>query len=824
MRRGIAPRIGRRAARRFGWRRLTMWTLVLGLCGVFVASTSFVYIYQRTTIPDPNRDYQSQTTRIFYADGVTELGRFATQNRESIPYAEMPQAIKDAVVAAENRTFWSDRGIDPRGVARAAVNNVTGGPTQGASTITQQYVKLLYLTQERTVRRKAKEAFVSLKLRREKSKEDILEGYLNTVYFGRGAYGIEAAAQTYFKRPAGGLTLRQCAVLASLVNNPSGLDPDNGADNRARLKSRFDYVLESMAAISVISGAEARHAQRALPRFPQVRSVSQYGGQKGHVLRLVRDELARLGYSDEDIDGGGLRITTTLTPAAMTAAADGAAAERPKGLGPNLHVAVASVDPRTGALRGFYGGHGFLQSEINWATVGGSAGSTLQPFAVAAALKQGYSLADVVDGRSPYPLPDGIRQIENAGGRSYPEPLAVLDALNESVNTGFVDLTLRLKRGPASVVETVTELGIPSARGSAYGIPRSSPGLVASPSVALGSATVSPINLAGAYATLANGGVAARVHVIDRVTSATGADSYRYRVPAPRVLDQRVATELSGALAGVLKNRLFDSDSRGGALIGSLTGFVSRDLWSASGTAGTATNLAGELSSAWFVGYTPRLSTAVMYVRGDGDESMRDWFPRATGVRHAARTWAAVMSRVGADSVARSARSASGSVSWVSPSPKQPSRKRSPNRKRLATPNSSLSDPKPSEDESATSACADSSTSLVERQRPNGWTGVAQLRHSPTCGKVWATYRDPTLPNCGLPAIQVQVGVRLSTGGINQVAEQKMHSDLCRFDSSPLSILSGNQTRLRVGSYYCVPGSCYYVWGPWSEWVGAKSD
>jgi membrane peptidoglycan carboxypeptidase len=178
------------------------WLLIVGLVCSLLGVAAFAIAYAVTDVPDPNEDFQTQTSFVYYEDGKTELGRYATQNRESIPLDEMPNTIKDAVVAAENKSFWSDRGIDPKGILRAAFSNAQGNATQGASTITQQYVKILYLTQEQTLERKVKEAMLSLKLHQQLSKTQILEGYLNTIYFGRGAYGVQAAAKAFFDKRA----------------------------------------------------------------------------------------------------------------------------------------------------------------------------------------------------------------------------------------------------------------------------------------------------------------------------------------------------------------------------------------------------------------------------------------------------------------------------------------------------------------------------------------------------------------------------------------------------------------------------------------------
>ena len=387
------------------FRRIVKWVFIVGLVGVLVLAAGLVIVYKSTDIPDPNQDFQAQTSFVYYAGGKTEIGQFATQNRESIPLKQMPQNIQDAVVAAENRTFWTDKGIDPKGILRAAFSNARGNSTQGASTITQQYVKILYLSQERSLQRKAKEAILSLKIQNQLSKSQILEGYLNTIYFGRGAYGIQAASQAYFDKSTPSTSpCAQAAVLASVLNNPTTFDPANGKDNQARAsRSATATCSPAWPARAPSPAAAAEQAEKRLPKFPKIQAQSQYGGQKGHMLQLVRDELHRLGYNDQQIDGEGLRVTTTFTPKAMQAAQQGVMEARPDGFSDKqLHIAVASVEPGTGALRGFYGGQDYLRSQLNWAVTGGSPGSTFKPFALATALDSGFSLKDTFDGNSPY--------------------------------------------------------------------------------------------------------------------------------------------------------------------------------------------------------------------------------------------------------------------------------------------------------------------------------------------------------------------------------------------------------------------------------------
>src|SRR4051812_39099455 len=598
-------------------RRLLKW-VALAFLGIFLlGAAAFVVGYLTTDIPDPNKDFTAQTTFVYYADGQHELGRFASQNRTSIPLSEVPVHVQKAVIAAEDRTFYTNKGIDPKGILRAAFSNARGNATQGASTITQQYVKVFYLSQERTFSRKVKEAFLSLKLQRQQSKDEILQGYLNTIYFGRGAYGVQAASRAYFDKDARELTVSEGAVLASVLNSPSALDPAGGAAARARLLGRYQYVLSGMASAGDLPAAQAERLSTRLPRFATVRSQNQYGGQRGHVLTLVRRQLLARGFTDQEISGGGLKVTTTFTRNAMRAAASAVRDQRPKGL-KSLHVAVASVDPRTGALRGMYGGQDYLRSQINWALAGGSPGSAFKPFALAAALDDGYSLRSTFDGNSPYVFPNGTSKVVNeggGGGTDYGSAISLLTATELSVNTAYVDLTQSMDKGPQKILDMAVKMGVP----------RDAPGLRPVSGISLGSATVSPVDMANAYGTIADGGRAKQWYAITKVTDDTGAKRYQAPRQTPRVLRRAVDRDVSYALqqvvsAGTGKNALA----------------LGRP---AAGKTGTATNKDGDVSSSWFVGYTPQLSTAVMYVRGDGNDALNGYMPSYFGADYPTRTW-----------------------------------------------------------------------------------------------------------------------------------------------------------------------------------------
>ena len=613
-------------------RRLAKWLLLLVLGLVLLGAAAFAYGYLTTDIPDPNEDFTAQTSFIYYSDGSQEIGRFASQNRTSVPLTEVPQHVRQAVIAAEDRTFYSNQGIDPRGILRAAFSNARGNSTQGASTITQQYVKVFYLSQERTLTRKVKEAFVSLKLQRQMSKSGILEGYLNTIYFGRGSYGIQAAAQAYFDKNAAELTVREGAALAAILNSPTNFDPDNGADARARLLGRYQYVLSGMASAGDLPTARAERLKNRLPRFPRIDSTDTYGGQRGHLLTLVRKELLRLGFTDEEVSGGGLKVTTTFTRNAMDAASEAVREQRPTGL-KGLHVAVASVDPATGALRGMFAGQDYLKSQINWATAGSSPGSAFKPFALAAGLRDGFALDSTFQGNSPYVFADGSGEVVNEGpgdGNDYGSAITLDTATEQSVNTAYVDLTESMEDGPRKILDMAVRMGVP----------RTAAGLQPFPGISLGSATVSPIDMANSYGTIADGGRAKKWFVIERVTDQDGTRQYTAPKKKTRVLPDDVDRDVSYALQLV---------------VNSGTGTAALDLGRpAAGKTGTATNENGNVSSSWFVGYTPQLATAVMYVRGDGNDNINcieatsqtctpGYLVPYFGASYPARTWTQAM-------------------------------------------------------------------------------------------------------------------------------------------------------------------------------------
>ncbi|MCZ4499437.1 MAG: glycosyl transferase, family 51 [Marmoricola sp.] len=612
-------------------RKYLRYVLIAGVVGTILMVSIFYFAYRSTSIPDANAAFQAQTTNVYFADGKEKIGRFATQNRESIPLAEIPQVMQDAVVSAEDRTFRTNKGIDPKGILRAAFSNAKGGQTQGASTITQQYVKILYLTQERTFKRKIKEAFLSLKIQQQQSKSQILEGYLNTIYFGRGAYGVQAAANAYFGIPAKKLKANQSAMLAAILNSPNYLSPDRNAAARAALLDRYKYVVNSMVAVGAIDATVADKIHDKLPKLKKTTTSNLYGGQKGFMLDLVKDELLKRGFEESDILGGGLSVTTTLTQKAMDAAEAAVTEVKPKGL-PKLHAAVASVDVKTGGLLGFYGGQDFLKSQLNWATTALPPGSAFKPFAVAAGLKDGFALKDTFQGNSPYYFPDGSKAVnEGAGlGQDYGR-VNLTKATEQSINTAFIDLTASMKGGPRKMADMAEAMGVPK-------IPDND----VNARISLGGSPVSPVDMANAYATIANGGVHHDLFVISKVTRAsTGEVLYEAKKTSKRAVSEDIAADTSYAMQAVVKS----GTGRKALALGR----------PAAGKTGTATNDDKHVITSWFVGFTPQVATAVMYARGTGYQPIDDGYLPAYqgssgyfGANYPTLTWTAAMEGISA--------------------------------------------------------------------------------------------------------------------------------------------------------------------------------
>jgi membrane peptidoglycan carboxypeptidase len=397
-------------------------TLAALLALLLTACAALVVAYRMIAIPDPHPETVSQSTVFVDVEGEY-LGRRGPVDRQDIPLKQVPRHVQDAVIAAENRSFRTDSGVAPTAILRAVLATVTGGERQGGSTITQQYVKNALLTPEQSLKRKAHEALLSVKLDRTRSKDEILEGYLNTVYFGRGAAGIESAARNYFGVGARDLTVSQAAALAGIVNLPSYYERV-GADAKVTgtLERRWVWVLDAMADSGAISDR-----QRTAARFPAFRFYPPGGtnGQRQYLIDAASAEAAdRLGITEDQLARGGYKVHTTFDLGLQDATAELVRDRTPAAVkGTRLHTAVVATVPGNGAVRVMYGGSDYARQPFNDAVDGAvEAGTALEPFTLA---RLGDPLAGLPKEAAPTPVRLNSAYATVAAGGTYAAPYTV---------------------------------------------------------------------------------------------------------------------------------------------------------------------------------------------------------------------------------------------------------------------------------------------------------------------------------------------------------------------------------------------------------------
>jgi membrane peptidoglycan carboxypeptidase len=538
------------------------------------------------SVPLPDDPVVPQASELYYSDGRTVLARVGVGNRTDVPLERIPLAVRRAVLAAEDRGFYDHAGVSMRGILRAAWSNVTADRAQGASTITQQYVRNAYLSQERTVDRKAREAALALKIERRYTKDQLLGRYLNTIYFGRGAYGIQAAAQAYFGATVDRLTAEQGAVLAALIRDPWNMNP---AVNPEAARDRWHWILTAMADQGWADRAAVAHAA-----YPPIVPRSTAGtGALGVVVDAVERELAGHGVAPQALYAAGLRVVTTVDRAAQNAAVDavtGTLGSQPAG----LRAALVAVEPATGEVRAYYGGNegrGFFDDAI----APRPAASTFKPFVLAVALRRGISYESRWDGSSPRLFPGRLGvPLHNRDGLQRPD-CTLDEAMALSLNTPFYAVAERV--GPEAIRGLAVGLGIPPSYAGKRsladqpGDPR--PGRTR-PDIALGRYPVAPADLATAYATLAAGGVRADRHLVRSVTGPGGEPWYTAKPAHRTVLPAPVSADVTTVLARTLDH------------IGALPG---RPAAGKSGTQQWGDTVDNQ--DAWMAGYTPDLATVV---------------------------------------------------------------------------------------------------------------------------------------------------------------------------------------------------------------------
>ncbi|MFF4348882.1 transglycosylase domain-containing protein [Streptomyces sp. NPDC001530] len=591
---------------RTGWRRLIpTWRIVLGtVLGVILLLIGlFALGYYLVKIPPANAAATKQSNVYLYADG-SQLARDGDVNRENVSLAQISKDAQHATLAAEDRDFYSESAVDPKAMVRAGWNTVTGKGKQSGSTITQQYVKNYYLGQEQTATRKVKEFFISIKLDREKSKDDILEGYLNTSYYGRNAYGIQAAAQAYFGVDASDLTVGQGAYLAALLNAPSEYDVIAHPENKSAAVARWNYVLDGMVKKKWLSPSDRNNVKFPMPK--QAKGSAGMSGQRGYVVKAVNDYLIQNKIIDEDtLQTGGYRITTTLQKPRQDAfikAVDDQVMDKldkkNRKVDNYVRAGGAAIDPSTGKVVAMYGGIDYTKQYVNNATRRDyQVGSTFKPFVFTSAVQNDSTTQDgrtitpntLYDGTNKRPVQGwngGYYAPENEDGLSYGD-ITVRRATDKSVNAVYAQMAVDV--GSDKVKDTAVDLGIPS----------NTPDLTASPSIALGSATASVLDMAEAYATLANHGKHGTYTIIEKITKDGAPD---VRLPA-RDTKQAVSREAADTTTSVLRS-VVESGTGTAALAAGRP---------AAGKTGTAE----EDQAAWFAGYTPDLATVVSVMGQD---------------------------------------------------------------------------------------------------------------------------------------------------------------------------------------------------------------
>lgn len=596
-------------------RRLFRSSIFLGGFGFIAGSTLFAFAWFTVSIPDPNAYVNSQATIIQYANG-DEIGRIGTQNRQILPIAQIPINMRNAVLAAEDRKFYSNHAFSVTGIARALFNNLRSGDlnSEGGSTITQQYAKTAFLTSSRTIERKIKELVIAMKLENALSKDQIFENYLNTIYFGRGSYGVQTASQQYFNRNVDQLNLSQTAVIASILRSPGYYDPSLSEENGVRLEKRFNYVIAGMLNEGWITQEQADNA-----KFPTVAprvTSGSLSGPKGHVISQVQRDLGRLGFTEEQLLEGGLIIRTTLVQKAQQSAVDAVTKLYPKKAPENLRIGLVAIRPGTGEIIALYGGRDYLERQLNDATQSiALAGSTFKPFALIAALEAGIPLTSMWNGDSPQTFDDLGKPyvVSNYGDEGWGQ-VDLLTATQHSINTVFVPLGM--KAGMDKVVDAARRAGIPE-----------NVAMIPTPSVVLGVASPRVIDVTNAYATFAAQGVYAKPYLVASVTGPNKGVLYEATPQTQEVFSKEVMADLTYALKSVVN---------GG------TGAAALSLGRpAAGKTGTSQSNA----SAWFSAYTPQLAASVAFFRDSASESLNGigGLTSVTGGTFPARIWTQFM-------------------------------------------------------------------------------------------------------------------------------------------------------------------------------------
>ncbi|MFL6143865.1 MAG: transglycosylase domain-containing protein [Labedaea sp.] len=576
----------RRKRRKKIWRRVrrTMYVLlVLMIVGPVLA---FFIAYQTVGVPSP-RDIQAgqiQPVTLRYADG-SELAKIVPEgaNRTFVDYNDIPKQVLNAVFAAEDNTFMSNSGFDLSGVLRAGWNQLSGG-TGGGSTITQQYVKKATGNEQKTISRKALEVVTAYKMNRTYSKEDIITAYLNTIYLGRNAYGIAAAAKAYYGKELKALTPSEAALLAGMIQGP-GKFKDN-----AYMQRRWNYVMDQLVANNWFPADQRKVEQFPTPVPYEQTKTKALAGPRGQLQAAVYAEIADgpTGMNEDDLAHGGYIVQTTIDPKAQSLA-ESAVQETMKGQPENLQPGLVAVDPNNGEIKAYYGGR---ELGTDWARIRQEPGSSFKPFDLVALLETGKGLGEVFDGSSPRKFKGQERR--NSENAQCPS-CSVAEAMKRSVNTVFFDIALNVLN-PQKVADAAKQAGITSKL--------SEPGSPPTDGIAIGgdSTEVSTIEMAASYATFASRGTYHAPHLVAKILNPDGSvywqapDQERAAFDSNPKTNAQIARNVTEALLPVPGySKIPCADGR-----------------LCAGKTGThQLGKTGKNAKAWMVGYTPQISTAV---------------------------------------------------------------------------------------------------------------------------------------------------------------------------------------------------------------------
>jgi penicillin-binding protein 1A len=578
---GRSGKVKGKGKRRHRLRKILLIVLGLSAIGIGVVGG---FVYQLAQVPLPEKLPDPQISTIFDAKG-RQIGILPVEeNRRVLPWKDIPEVMRKATLAAEDRTFYEHGALSYKGLLRAAWTNVTGGRVaQGGSTITQQYVKNAYdyVGNDRNVLRKAREAVVATKLEDRYTKDQILEFYLNTIYFGRGAYGVEAASLSYFGHSVKkGLSPQEAAFLAGAIRNPEFY---SSTKNIARGTERRNHVLGIMAELGWLTPEQAAEAKtKPLKVKPRKKaSIGVAASQAPFYMEKVRLYLIdRLG--EDVVNRGGLRVVTTLDLDLQKDAK--AAVEGVLDEDNDPRAALVAIDTKTGAIKAMYAGRNFSKRQFNYATdAQRQAGSTMKPFVLAEALDEGLSIKSRLDG--PRCLVVNGSQTCNYGMASYGE-IDLLKATRLSVNTVYMRLIDRV--GPSAVASLARRAGMESTLTKS----ERGPELPDQPSLALGAGTVSTLQLTSSFATFANRGVHVEPYMVTRIQDSEGRVLEAHKTNPVRAIDENVADTVNLALQGV---------------IDAGTGTAADFGCPAAGKTGTT----NDSVDARFVGYTPEMVASV---------------------------------------------------------------------------------------------------------------------------------------------------------------------------------------------------------------------